>query len=624
MPPRHHGRLELTWTNKDQTLLAHENQSYEWVDPSDYRVSEIRLLHDVSTVGTVAATHRASDNLLIRGDALHALNSLNQIPEFAREYAGKVKLVYIDPPFNTGQTFAQYDDGLEHSVWLTMMRDRLLQLRDLLAAGGSVWVHLDDAEIGHSRVLMDEVFGGHNFVSAVIWEKADSPNNSAQFFSIDQDTILVYAKDRRAWKRNRLPRTAALDSIYTNPDGDPRGRWYPGDPFANKPYSLGRYEVTGPTGRPFQPPPGRFWRISEQKFWDFDRDGRIWWGPAGEARPSIKRFLDEVDGAVPRTLWRHADVGSNRTSKNEMRALFPGEASFATPKPEALIRRIVQIATEPGDIVLDCYGGSGTTAAVAHKMGRRWVTSEWSAQTVQTFTLPRLERVVAGDDPGGITTVDVPVGDDLPEGMLPGSPRAAAKTIGMLAKAELLGGIEGLTAEARIALIRALRAIDKTRTETVWEGGGGFRVLDVGPSMFESIDGRVYLAEWATDNALAEALAAQLSYDYIVDAPFCGTKGRTRLAVVDGLVNEGVIRLLIEALPEGQRLMVCGTAIDPDARAVLKLLRPGSTMKKIPGALLDDYRMQRRDLLALTSVLDWSQAAGEIQADDATAGAGTP
>ena len=613
MPPRHYGRLELTWTNKDQTLLAHDDQSYEWVDPSDYRVPEIRLLHDVSTVGTVAATHRASDNLLIRGDALHALSSLNQIPEFAREYAGQVKLAYIDPPFNTGQTFAQYDDGLEHSVWLTMMRDRLLQVRDLLAAGGSVWVHLDDAEVGHCRVLMDEVFGGHNFVSAVIWEKADSPNNSAQFFSIDQDTILVYARDRRGWKRNRLPRTAALDSIYANPDGDPRGRWYPGDPFANKPYSLGRYEVTGPTGRHFQPPPGRFWRISEQKFWDFDRDGRIWWGPAGGARPSIKRFLDEVDGAVPRTLWRHADVGSNRTSKNEMRALFPGEASFATPKPEALIRRIVQIATEPGDIVLDCYGGSGTTAAVAHKMGRRWVMSEWSAQTVQTFTLPRLERVVAGDDPGGITTVGVPVGDDLPEGMLPGSSRTAARTIEMLAKAEMLGGIEGLTAETRIALVSALRAIDKTRTETVWAGGGGFRVLDVGPSMFESIGGRVYLAEWATDNALAKALAAQLSYDYTVDAPFCGTKGRSRLAVVDGLVDEGAIRLLIEALPARQRLVVCGTAINPDARAVLKLLLPGSTMKKIPGALLDDYRVQRRDLLALASVLDRSQAAGEIQ-----------
>ena len=292
MPPRHYGRPELTWTNKDQTLLAHDDQSYEWADPSDYRVSEIRLLHDVSTVGTVAATHRASDNLLIRGDALHALSSLNQIPEFAREYAGQVKLAYIDPPFNTGQTFAQYDDGLEHSVWLTMMRDRLLQVRDLLAAGGSVWVHLDDAEVGHCRVLMDEVFGGHNFVSAVIWEKADSPNNSAQFFSIDQDTILVYARDRRGWKRNRLPRTAALDSIYANPDGDPRGRWYPGDPFANKPYSLGRYEVTGPTGRHFQPPPGRFWRISEQRFWDFDRDGRIWWGrPAGHVRASSDSWM---------------------------------------------------------------------------------------------------------------------------------------------------------------------------------------------------------------------------------------------------------------------------------------------------------------------------------------------
>ena len=194
----------------------------------------------------------------------------------------------------------------------------------------------------------------------------------------------------------------------------------------------------------------------------------------------------------------------------------------------------------------------------------------------------------------------------------------------MLAKAELLGSIEGLTAEAMTALTRALCAIGKTRTETAWAGGGGFRVLEVGPSMFESAGGRVCLAGRATDSALAEGLAAQLGYDYVVDPPFCGTKGRTRLAVVDGLVSEGAIRLLIEALPEGQRLMVYGTAIDPGARTVLTLLRPDSAMKQIPGALLDDYRMRRRDLLALASVLDWSPAAAEIQADDATARAGKP
>lgn len=202
--PAYTGRLELTWTNKDRTLLAHEDQTYEWVDPADYRVSEVRLLHDVARVGDVAPDRkRASDNLLIRGDALHALNALTSIPEFAREYAGKVKLVYIDPPFNTGQAFVQYDDALEHSVWLTMLRDRLVQIRDLLASDGSVWVHLDDAEVHRCRLVLDEIFGPDNFIASVVWQKLHARNNSAQHFSADHDWILVYAKSRPFWSRNR-------------------------------------------------------------------------------------------------------------------------------------------------------------------------------------------------------------------------------------------------------------------------------------------------------------------------------------------------------------------------------------------------------------------------------------
>lgn len=300
---------------------------------SDFRIAEVRLLHDRETVGEVGApAYRARDNLLIRGDALNALTSLVELPEFAREYAGKVKLAYLDPPFNTQQLFLDYDDALEHSVWLTVMRDRLAQIHTLLSDEGSVWVHCDDSEQHRLRCVLDEVFGPENFVATLVWEKADSPRNSARQFSIDQDYLIVYSKIP-AWTPFRLTRTEAANAIYSNPDDDPLGPWLPGDPFANKPYSKGLYQVAGPTGRTFTPPPGRFWRISEERFWELDRDGRIWWGPKGDARPSIKRYLSEVADLVPRILWLGEDVGSNRTSKNEMRVLFPGAPSFATPKP---------------------------------------------------------------------------------------------------------------------------------------------------------------------------------------------------------------------------------------------------------------------------------------------------
>ncbi len=522
------GRLELTWTNKHLALLAHEDGSYEWVPPADYRVAEVRLLNDAGAVGDLKA-RRAANNLLVRGDALNALTSLSRLPEFAGDYLGKVKLAYLDPPFNTQQSFLDYDDALEHSVWLTMMRDRLKQIQALLAEDGSVWVHCDDSEQHRLRVLMDEIFGTDCFVATVVWEKADSPRNSARQFSTDQDYILVYSVSPE-WVPERLPRTEESDAIYSNPDDDPAGDWLPGDPFANKPYSKGLYEITGPTGRTFKPPPGRFWRISAENFKRLDAEGRIWWGPKGDARPSIKRYLSEVADLVPRTFWPRSAVGSNRTSKNEMRALFPGKASFASPKPEALMQRVLQIATKPGDVVLDCFLGSGTTAAVAQKMGRRWVGVEWSAENVQAYVLPRLERVVAGSDDGGVTQA------------------------------------------------------------TGWKGGGGVAVLEVAPSMFEADDGMVFLADWMTNGALAEATAAQLGFAYEDDPPFAGKKGRSRLAVVDGVVNEGVVRLLATALPEGERIVVCGTGIDTEARPILRELRPGSTLRKIPAALLDEYR----------------------------------
>ena len=531
---QYHGRLELTWTNKDQALLWSEDGSYRWVPPADYRVAEVRLLHEAGEVGQVGpASRRAADNLLIRGDALNALTSLARIPEFQREYLGKVKVAYLDPPFNTQQAFEQYDDALEHSVWLTMIRDRLVQIKRLLGPDGSVWVHLDDWEAPYARVVMDEIFGRENFVGTVVWEKADSPRNSARQFSADQDYIFVYSKDPE-WVPYRLPRTAAANSIYSNPDSDPRGPWLPGDPYANKPYSRGLYEITGPTGRTFKPPPGRFWRVSQEKLEELDRDGRVWWGPKRSARPSIKRYVSEVADLVPRTLWFADDVGSNRTSKNEMRALFPNVPTFATPKPEALIRRVLTIASRPGDIVLDCFLGSGTTAAVAHKMGRRWIGVERSVETLTRYAIPRLERVVAGLDSGGISK------------------------------------------------------------EVAWSGGGGFHMLDVAPSMFTESRGAVVLADWAVNGHLAEATAAQLGYEFRFDPPFCGFKGKSLLAVIDGLITSEVVQLIAASLEPHQRTVVCGTAVAVDADTALKSVSPGSRVRRIPASILADYRLATR------------------------------
>ena len=350
-----------------------------------------RLLEAVSQHGDARA---AAHNLLIQGDNLQALKALLPL------HRGQVKCIFIDPPYNTQSAFEHYDDNLEHAQWLTMMLPRLQLLRELLREDGSIWVTIDDHEGHYLKVLMDEVFGRGNFVDSVIWQKADSPRNSARQFSSDHDYMLIYSKAPE-WIPTKLARTEEANSIYSNPDDDDRGPWLPGDPYANKPYSKGLYTIAGPTGRTFQPPPGRFWRISEERLRELDADGRVWWGPTGDARPSIKRYLSEVGDLVPRTFWSKDAVGSNRTSKNEMRALFPDAASFTTPKPEALLKRVLDIATNPGDLVLDSFLGSGTTAAVAHKMGRRWIGIEMG-EHARTHCLPRLLKVVEGE-PGGIS-----------------------------------------------------------------------------------------------------------------------------------------------------------------------------------------------------------------------------
>ncbi len=356
-----------------------------------------------------------SGNKIIHGDNLEALKSL--LPQ----YEGKIQCIYIDPPYNTGNENWVYNDNVNdpkikkwlgevvgkegddlsrHDKWLCMMYPRLKLLHKLLSEDGAIFISIDDNEQASLRFMCDEVFGVSNFVSNIIWEKADSPRNSARQFSTDHDFIVVYSK-KRDWTPNKLSRTEEANSIYKNPDNDPRGAWLAGDPYANKPYSKGLYTITGPTGRNFSPPKGRFWRISEEKLKAYDAEGRIWWGANGSARPSIKRYLSEVSDLVPRTIWTKGEVGSNRSSKNEMRNIFPDSASFDTPKPTKLIERVLQLATDKESIVLDSFAGSGTTAHSLLNLNkldggnRKFILIEMEDYSNDT-TAERIKRVIKG------------------------------------------------------------------------------------------------------------------------------------------------------------------------------------------------------------------------------------
>jgi len=336
------------------------------------------------------------DNLLIQGDNLEALKSLLPF------YRGQVKCIFIDPPYNTKSAFEHYDDNLEHAQWLTMMLPRLQLLRELLREDGSIWVTIDDNEGHYLKVLMDEVFGRGNFVANVVWEKVFATKNSSQYLSVDHDHIFVYGKRAEGWVPNLMPRTAKQDSIYKNHDNDPRGIWTSDNLTARNSYSLGIYPVTNPAGRTISgPPPGTFWRVSKAKLEELDEDNRIWWGKDGNGVPRLKRFLHEVQqGIVPRTLWPYEEVGHTQEAKKETVSLFDTDV-FGTPKPERLLQRILHIATHTNDLILDSFLGSGTTAAVAQKMGRRWIGIEMG-EHAQTHCLPRLQKVLDGEQ-GGIS-----------------------------------------------------------------------------------------------------------------------------------------------------------------------------------------------------------------------------
>ncbi len=316
-------------------------------------------------------------NLIIEGDNLLALKAL--LPT----HAGRVKCIYIDPPYNTGNEGWVYNDNLtqpqfkewigqtvgkegedacRHDKWCCMMYPRLQLLRELLSEEGSIWISIDDNEVHSLRAVCNEVFGEENFVATVIWEKVYSPKSSAKYLSENHDYVVAYAKDKETWRPRLLPRTEEANARYTNVDKDPRGDWKPSDLSARNYYSKGTYSIESPGGRVIDgPPEGTYWRVSEDTFWDLDADNRIWWGDDRNSTPAIKRFLSEVKDLVPETIWTYQEVGHTQDAKKEVIRILGEIETRVTPKPVTLLDRVLTIASEPGDLVLDSFAGTGTT-----------------------------------------------------------------------------------------------------------------------------------------------------------------------------------------------------------------------------------------------------------------------
>ena len=375
-------KLELVWEEKETPLRP-----------------EPRILIEKPELSySVDGENVSKDNILIHGDNLLALKALE------KDYSGKVKCIYIDPPYNTGSAFEHYDDNFEHSIWLNLMRGRLEILNRLLSKDGSIWISIDDDEGHYLKVLCDEIFGRNNFVSTIVWQKIHSIKNDAKYLSSNHDFILLYAKNKDELNLNLLPRTSEMNDRYKNPDNDPRGPWQSGDLVANEERTNGYYDVISPlTGKKFNVPIGKHWVYSQENLYQMIEDNRIWFGKDGNSFPRKKRFLSEVkDGRKGDTWWISDEVGHNQESKREIIALFGRDSIFATPKPERLIQRVLTLATNEGDLVLDSFLGSGTTAAVAQKMGRRWIGIEMGNHAY-THCKVRLDKVISGEDKGGIT-----------------------------------------------------------------------------------------------------------------------------------------------------------------------------------------------------------------------------
>lgn len=528
-------KLELTWIGKEKRPKLEARILLE--DPA-------RSYHAKVRVGE----GDVFDNRLIFGDNLLALKALEQ------EFAGKVKCVFIDPPYNTGSAFTHYDDGLEHSIWLGLMRDRLEIIKRLLSDDGSLWITIDDNEAHYLKVLCDEVFGRSQFVANVVWQKKYAVANDHKTIAPMHDHLLVYRKTAN-WQRNLIPRTAEKDRQYKYEDekGIFRPDNYTCSKSAEERPNL-YYEITQPnTGEKIWPSKTRVWSYSIEEHLRHVSDGFIYWGKDGLGKtPSFKRYkhLLRNQGVVPQTLWSHEYASHTDAARKEVRAVLGSSSladDFITPKPEGLLQRVMEIATNPGDLVLDSFAGSGTTGAVAHKMGRRWIMVELG-EHCHTHIIPRLKKVIDGEDAGGIT-----------------------------------------------------KAVD-------WKGGGGFRYYSLAPSLI--VDDRwgnpVINPEYNAAQ-LAEALCKLEGFSYTPSDVHWWQHGhsseRDFLYVTTQSLSVAQLQALADEVGESRSLLVCCSAFRGITGAAAATRWPNLTLKKIPKMVLarcewghDDYSLNVANL----------------------------
>ena len=504
-------KLELTWYGKDEPMQIEPRLLIENVELSNCKPKS------------------KTENMLIHGDNLLALKALES------QYAGKVKCIYIDPPYNTGSAFEHYDDNLEHSTWLGLIKPRLELLRILLNDNGSIWISIDDDEGHYLKVLCDEIFGRNNFVSTVIWEKKFSPQNDAKWLSDSHDFILVYAKDKEIWRPNLLPRTAEMNARYKNPDNDPRGDWTSGDCSVKTYSETGDYPITTPSGRVVNPPAGYCWRFSKESFEKMVKDNRIWFGEDGNNVPRVKRFLSEVkQGTVSKTIFFLDEFVDNQEAKREVKE-FNSKHVFATPKPERLIQRVLTLASNPGDLVLDSFLGSGTTAAVAHKMGRRWIGIEMGDHAYSHCKV-RLDKVISGEDNGGISK------------------------------------------------------------DVQWQGGGEYRFFELAPSLinYDLMDQPIFNREYNAE-MLAAAVALHEGYKYQPDDKVFWKQSvsneKSWLFVTTRHVTVDFLSTIVSTMNEGEYLFVAARSFDSAAERAYKQI----TVKKIPEMLLKRCKFGKKD-----------------------------
>lgn len=548
-------KLELTWPGKDERPKLEPRILIERSDRSYH--AKVRREGDLF------------DNLLIKGDNLLALKALEA------DYMGKVRCVFIDPPYNTGSAFSHYDDGLEHSLWLSLVRDRLELIRRLLSDDGSLWITIDDNEAHYLKVLCDEVFGRSNFISNVIWQKKYAPANDTLWLSESHDHLLVYAKSKLQWRPNQLARGEKSLSVYKNPDNDPRGIWradnYTCAKSADERPNLYYCIVNPNTKEKVWPKKSRVWGYGPETHAQHVSDNLIWWGKDGNNKvPSLKRFVSSLknDGIKAQTVWGWEEVGHTQDGRKEQIALIPHDP-FPTPKPERLIERVLTLASDPGDIVLDSFAGSGTTGAVAHKMGRRWILVE-IGDHADTHIVPRLRQVVDGTDLGGISkTVD-------------------------------------------------------------WRGGGGFRYYTLAPSLLEKDRwGNWVIAREYNAAMLAEALCKHLGFNYApsqdeADYWRHGQSSETDfLYVTTQSLTHDALRLLSEEVGPRRTLMICAKAFSGNLDAF-----PNLTCRKIPSSILTKCEWGRDDYSLNVAALPKAEpeptesagplfdAAAEERADD--------